>query len=125
MKCWTRSISDFAAERWQRFVVKSRSEPVALNRRALEVCVFVHLAAALQAGDVYDEAGARATARQAGWRPVSSIGCRADRAAGTAGFGAWRGLAKAAAGRSCCARPRRFRTARPELRRRLAPRAVA
>ena len=43
----------FAAERWRRFVVKRRSEPVALDRRALEVCVFVHLAAALQAGDVY------------------------------------------------------------------------
>ena len=43
----------FAAERWQRFVVKPRSEPAALDRRALEVCVFVHLAAALQAGDVY------------------------------------------------------------------------
>ncbi|HSC95441.1 MAG TPA: Tn3 family transposase [Burkholderiales bacterium] len=43
----------FAAERWQRFVVKLRSEPVALDRRALEVCVFVHVAAALQAGDLY------------------------------------------------------------------------
>lgn len=43
----------FAAERWQRFVVKPRSEPVALDRRALEVCVFVHVAAALQAGDLY------------------------------------------------------------------------
>jgi len=43
----------FAAERWRRFVVKPRSEPAALDRRALEVCVFVHLAAALQAGDVY------------------------------------------------------------------------
>jgi TnpA family transposase len=43
----------FAAERWQRFVAKDRSEPVALDRRALEVCVFVHLADALQAGDVY------------------------------------------------------------------------
>jgi hypothetical protein len=43
----------FAPERWQRFVVKPRSEPVALDRRALEVCVFVHLAAALQAGDIY------------------------------------------------------------------------
>ncbi len=43
----------FAAERWRRFVVKARSEPGALDRRALEVCVFVHLADALQAGDFY------------------------------------------------------------------------
>ena len=43
----------FTAERWQRFVVKPWSEPVSLDRRALEVCVFIHLAAALQAGDVY------------------------------------------------------------------------
>jgi hypothetical protein len=43
----------FSAERWQRFVVKPRSEHVAVDRRALEVCVFVHLAAALQGGDVY------------------------------------------------------------------------
>jgi TnpA family transposase len=43
----------FAAERWRRFVVKARSEPVTLDRRALEVCVFVHLADALQAGDLY------------------------------------------------------------------------
>jgi len=43
----------FAAERWQRFVTKPRSEPSTLDRRALEVCVFVHLADALQAGDLY------------------------------------------------------------------------
>jgi TnpA family transposase len=43
----------FAGERWRRFVIQSRSDPVTLDRRALEVCVFVHLADALQAGDVY------------------------------------------------------------------------
>ena len=43
----------FASQRWQSFVVKRRSGPVALDRRALEVCVFVHLADALQTGDLY------------------------------------------------------------------------
>lgn len=43
----------FASQRWQNFVVKRRPEPVVLDRRALEVCVFVHLADALQTGDLY------------------------------------------------------------------------
>lgn len=43
----------FAPQRWQDFVAKRRSEPGTFDRRALEVCVFVHLAAALQAGDLY------------------------------------------------------------------------
>src|SRR5208283_3552469 len=44
----------FASQRWQSFVVaKRRSGPDAFNRRALEVCVFVHLADALQTGDLY------------------------------------------------------------------------
>jgi TnpA family transposase len=43
----------FVNDRWRRFVVKPRSEPVAFDRRALEVCVFVHLASALEAGDLY------------------------------------------------------------------------
>jgi TnpA family transposase len=43
----------FASQRWQNFVVKRRPEPVVLDRRALEVCVFVHLAEALQTGDLY------------------------------------------------------------------------
>ena len=34
----------FASQRWQSFVTKRRSEPAALDRRALEVCVFVYLA---------------------------------------------------------------------------------
>jgi TnpA family transposase len=41
----------FASQRWQDFVAKRRSG--AVDRRALEVCVFVHLADALQAGDLY------------------------------------------------------------------------
>jgi TnpA family transposase len=44
---------DFSSPRWQNFVIKRRMFPAVLSRRALEVCVFVHLAAALQAGDVY------------------------------------------------------------------------
>jgi hypothetical protein len=43
----------FAPQRWQSFVIKRRSEPLILERRALEVCIFVHLADALQAGDLY------------------------------------------------------------------------
>jgi TnpA family transposase len=44
---------NFASQRWQSFVVKRRTAPVVLSRRALEVCVFVHLADALQTGDIY------------------------------------------------------------------------
>ena len=44
---------DFSSQRWQSFVVKRRTAPVVLSRRALEVCVFVHLADALQTGDFY------------------------------------------------------------------------
>jgi hypothetical protein len=43
----------FASQRWQSFVVKHRSGAVTLDRRTLEVCVFVHLADALQTGDLY------------------------------------------------------------------------
>jgi hypothetical protein len=43
----------FASQRWQSFVAKCRSEPGAFDRRALEVCVFIHLAGALQTGDLY------------------------------------------------------------------------
>ena len=43
----------FASHRWQNFVVKRRTDPIVLSRRALEVCVFIHLADALQAGDIY------------------------------------------------------------------------
>ncbi len=43
----------FASQRWQNFVIKRRGEPVLLDRRALEVCVFIHLCDALEAGDLY------------------------------------------------------------------------
>lgn len=43
----------FASRRWQKFVVKRHQEPDILDRRALEVCVFVYLAEALQTGDLY------------------------------------------------------------------------
>jgi TnpA family transposase len=43
----------FASQRWQAFITKRRSEPSTFDRRALEVCVFVHLADALQSGDLY------------------------------------------------------------------------
>jgi TnpA family transposase len=41
----------FASQRWHSFVFKRQSELA--DRRALEVCAFVHLAAALESGDVY------------------------------------------------------------------------
>jgi hypothetical protein len=44
---------DFASPRWRNFVAKRRSGRVPVDRRALEVCVFVHLADALQTGDLY------------------------------------------------------------------------
>lgn len=43
----------FASPRWRSFVAKRRSGRIVVDRRALEVCVFVHLADALQSGDLY------------------------------------------------------------------------
>lgn len=43
----------FASQRWQNFVGKRRSGSGAFERRTLEVCVFIHLADALQTGDLY------------------------------------------------------------------------
>jgi TnpA family transposase len=43
----------FASQRWQRFVIKRRSDHSVSDRRALEVCVFVYLSEALQTGDLY------------------------------------------------------------------------
>jgi TnpA family transposase len=43
----------FASARWHNFVIKRRDSKGAFDRRALEVCVFIHLADALQTGDVY------------------------------------------------------------------------
>jgi len=43
----------FASLRWKTFVAKQRSGMGMLDRRALEVCVFVHLADALETGDLF------------------------------------------------------------------------
>lgn len=43
----------FASLRWRAFVAKQRSSTDMLDRRALEVCVFVHLADALEIGDLF------------------------------------------------------------------------
>ena len=43
----------FASQRWQSYVGKRRSGSGGIERRTLEVCVFVHLAEALQTGDLY------------------------------------------------------------------------
>jgi len=43
----------FASLRWQAFVAKRRSATGTLDRRALEVCVFVHLADALETGNLF------------------------------------------------------------------------
>lgn len=44
---------EFVSPRWKRFVTRSKAGRLDFDRRALEVCVFVHLADALQTGDVY------------------------------------------------------------------------
>jgi TnpA family transposase len=54
----TNELSDsvdlsFASQRWQSFVRKRKGDASAVDRRALEVCVFVYLADALQCGDIY------------------------------------------------------------------------
>ncbi len=43
----------FASQRWQSFVGKRRGGSTVVDRRALEVCVFIHLADALQATDLF------------------------------------------------------------------------
>jgi TnpA family transposase len=43
----------FASQRWQRFVIKRQPDHSVSDRRALEVCVFIYLAEALQTGDLY------------------------------------------------------------------------
>lgn len=42
----------FASERWRRLVVRSSGHGHPINRRHLEVCVFVHLSKDLRSGDV-------------------------------------------------------------------------
>jgi TnpA family transposase len=43
----------FASQRWQAFVRKSENGEIHLGRHALELCVFMYLAEALQSGDLY------------------------------------------------------------------------
>lgn len=43
----------FASQRWQAFVQKRENGEVLLGRHALELCVFMYLAEALQRGDLY------------------------------------------------------------------------
>jgi len=43
----------FASQRWQAFVQEREHGEGVLNRRALEVCVFIHIAEALQSGDLF------------------------------------------------------------------------
>jgi TnpA family transposase len=45
----------FASQRWQTFIRTMDGETPMLDRRSLEVCVFIHLAEALQGGDLYVE----------------------------------------------------------------------
>ena len=45
----------FASQRWRSFVTNKRMSNSTFDRRALEVCVFIHLAESLQNGDVYVE----------------------------------------------------------------------
>lgn len=43
----------FASQRWQAFIQEREHGEAVLNRRALEVCVFIHIAEALQSGDLF------------------------------------------------------------------------
>lgn len=43
----------FASQRWRDFVAAKSDGAEVIDRRALEVCVFVHLADALMSGDIY------------------------------------------------------------------------
>jgi TnpA family transposase len=43
----------FASQRWQAFVQKKQDGEILLDRHALELCVFMYLAEALQSGDLY------------------------------------------------------------------------
>ncbi|WP_273908616.1 Tn3 family transposase [Enterobacter bugandensis] len=45
----------FASQRWRTFVCSRENGQLLFDRRALEICVFVHLSEALQCGDIYVE----------------------------------------------------------------------
>lgn len=42
----------FTNDRWRRLIRESKSKPVRYYRRPMEVCVFIHLAEALESGDI-------------------------------------------------------------------------
>jgi len=55
----------FASQRWQTFIRTKDGETSMLDRRSLEVCVLIHLAEALQGGDLYvEDSGAYADYRK-------------------------------------------------------------
>lgn len=55
----------FTSQRWQTFVRTKDGADTVFDRRALEVCVFIHLAEALQSGDLYvEDSGAYSDYRQ-------------------------------------------------------------
>lgn len=43
----------FASQRWRQFIQVREKSELALDRRRLEVCVFLHIADALKSGDIY------------------------------------------------------------------------
>jgi TnpA family transposase len=43
----------FASQRWRNFVLVREQGEIAMDRRSLEVCVFLHVADALRSGDLY------------------------------------------------------------------------
>lgn len=43
----------FASQRWKNFIVKRQAASGSTERRLIEICVFIHLAEALQTGDLY------------------------------------------------------------------------
>jgi TnpA family transposase len=43
----------FASQRWQNYVLVREQGEIAMDRRSLEVCVFLHVADALRSGDLY------------------------------------------------------------------------
>jgi TnpA family transposase len=55
----------FISQRWQTFVRTKNGDDTVFDRRALEVCIFIHLAEALQCGDLYvEDSGAYSDYRQ-------------------------------------------------------------
>ncbi len=45
----------FASDRWQNFVISRKNKSILLNRRALEICVFWHIAEELRSANIFVE----------------------------------------------------------------------